>query len=83
MAASKRTDLASAVRNAGALSGYSPRAFMYSSKLSLEIIFQYPFRSTGMVADALLLSGRPVNQEACCGRRTVTKYRKRSPNASI
>lgn len=32
----------------------SPRAFRYSSKLSLEIIFQYPFRSTGMVAVCLV-----------------------------
>lgn len=29
---------------------YSPRAFRYSSKLSLEIIFQYPFKSTGILA---------------------------------
>lgn len=45
-------------------SRYSPRAFMYSSKLSLEIIFQYPFRSTGMLAVSRLLSGLPVKQGA-------------------
>lgn len=82
MAVSNRTDLGSAVRNAGALARYSPSAFMYSSKLSLEIIFQYPFRSTGMLAVSLL-PGRPVNQDACCSRWTVAEYRKRSTNASI
>lgn len=44
-----------------AISGYSPRAFKYSSKLSLEIIFQYPFRSTGMLDAFLLVSLLPVN----------------------
>ncbi|KAJ7983492.1 hypothetical protein DPEC_G00377710 [Dallia pectoralis] len=33
-----------------ALGNNLPRAFMYSSKLSLEIIFQYPFISTGILA---------------------------------
>lgn len=67
------------VRKAGAFSPYSPRAFMYSSKLSLEIIFQYPFRSTGMMAVSQLLSGRPVKQEACCGRLNLTEYGKLTP----
>lgn len=68
-------------RNAGALSRYSPRAFMYSSKLSLEIIFQYPFRSTGMLAVSQLLYS-----EAGGLLRSDESHRVRkthSPNASI
>lgn len=41
----------------------SPSAFKYSSKFSLEIIFQYPFRSTGILAVLPLVSLLPVNEK--------------------